>query len=250
MADHIESKMEEIADKISETFHRKSSSSSSSSDSDDDKRSHRHKAPLKAKVYRLFGREKPLHQVLGAGNSADILLWRNKRVSGGVLGGVTALWFLFEVIDYHLITLICHILILSLSILFLWSNASNFINNSPPNIPKVVIPDKCLLKAASCLTFEINRAADVVRTVATGKDLKTFLGAVAGLWFVSVLGNCFNFLTLVYVVFLLLYTVPVSYEKYEDKVDAYAEKAVIEMKKQYVILEKKVMANINKQKKN
>ncbi|GMJ06490.1 hypothetical protein HRI_004318300 [Hibiscus trionum] len=253
MAEHIESKMEEIADKISdkisETFHRKSSSSSSS-DSDDDKRSHGHKVPFKSKVYRLFGREKPLHQVLGAGKPADILLWRNKRVSGGVLGGVTAFWFLFEVLDYHLITLICHILILSLSVLFLWSNASNFINNSPPNIPEVVIPEKCLLKAASCLTTEINRAVDVVRTVATGKDLKTFLGAVAGLWVVSVLGSCFNFLTLVYVVFLLLYTVPVSYEKYEDKVDAYAEKAIIEIKKQYVILEKKVMANINKQKKN
>ncbi|KAE8736422.1 Reticulon-like protein B1 [Hibiscus syriacus] len=231
MAELIESKMEEIADKISEKIHRKSSSTSSSSDSDDDKRSHGHKLPFKSKVYRLFGREKPLHQVLGAGKPADILLWRNKRVSGAVLGGVTAFWFLFEVIDYHLITLVCHILILSLSVLFLWSNASHFINNSPPTIPEAVISEKCLLKAASCLLSEINRAA------------------VAGLWFVSVLGSCFNFLTLVYVVFLLLYTVPVLYEKYEDKVDAHAEKAMIEIKKQYVILEKKVMANINKGKK-
>ncbi|XP_039062001.1 reticulon-like protein B1 [Hibiscus syriacus] len=245
MAEHIESKMEEIAEKI----HRKSSSSSSSSGSDDDKSSHGHKVPFKSKVYRLFGREKPLRQVLGAGKSADILLWRNKRVSGSVLGGVSAFWFLFEVLDYHLITLICHILILSLSVLFLWSNVSNFINNSPPNIPEVVISEKSLLKAASCLTTEINRAMNVVRTIATGKHLKTFLGAIAGLWFVSVLGSCFNFLTLVYVVFLLLYTVPVLYEKYEDKVDAYAEKAMIEMKKQYVILETKVMANLNKEKK-
>ncbi|KAE8733895.1 Reticulon-like protein B3 [Hibiscus syriacus] len=252
MAEHVESKMEEIAekisDKVSEKIHRKSSSSSSSSDSDDDKRSHGHKVPFKSKVYRLFGREKPLHQILGAGKSADILLWRNKRVSGSVLGGVTAFWFLFEVLDYHLITLICHILILSLSVLFLWSNASNFVNNSPPTIPEVVIPEKSLIKAASCLTTEINRAMNVVRTIATGKHLKTFLGTIAGLWFISVLGSCFNFLILVYVVFLLSYTVPVLYEKYEDEVDAYAEKAMIEMKKQYVILEK-VMANLNKEKK-
>ncbi|KAK8657235.1 hypothetical protein V6N13_035486 [Hibiscus sabdariffa] len=250
MAEYIESKMEEIADKISDKIHRKSSSSSSSSDSDDDKRSHAHKLPFKSKVYRLFGREKPLHQVLGAGKSADIFLWRNKRSSASVLGGVTAFWFLFEVLDYHLITLACHILILSLSVLFLWSNASNFINNSPPAIPEVVIQEKCLLKAASCLTTEINRAAIVVRTIATGKDLKAFLGAVAGLWFVSILGSCFNFLTLVYVVFLLLFIVPVLYEKYEDKVDAHAEKAIMEIKKQYVILEKKIMANMNKEKKN
>ncbi|GMI99641.1 reticulon 2, VIRB2-interacting protein 2, Reticulan like protein B2 [Hibiscus trionum] len=249
MAEFIESKMEEIADKISEKIHGKSSSSSSS-DSDDDKRSHAHKLPFKSKVYRLFGREKPLHQVLGAGKPADILLWRNKRVSANVLGGVTVFWFLFEVLDYHLITLVCHILILSLSVLFLWSNASNFINNSPPSIPEVVIPEKRLLKAVSCLTTEINRVVIVVRTIATGKDLKAFLGAVAGLWFVSIIGSCFNFLTLVYVVFLLLFIVPVLYEKYEDKVDAHAEKAIIEIKKQYVILEKKIMANMKKEKKN
>ena len=60
--------------------------------------------------------------------AANVLLWRNKRISGSVLGSGTALWVLFEMLDYHLITLVCHILILSLAILFLWSNASNFIN--------------------------------------------------------------------------------------------------------------------------
>lgn len=62
MADHHEgeSLMEKIADKIH--AHGSSSSSSSSSDSDDEK-----KTPLKTKVYRLFGREKPVHKVLGGG---------------------------------------------------------------------------------------------------------------------------------------------------------------------------------------
>ncbi|KAH1075396.1 hypothetical protein J1N35_027724 [Gossypium stocksii] len=244
MADHKESKMEELAHKI----HRKISSPSSS-DSDDDKRSRACAVALKAKVYRLFGREKPLHQVLGAGKPADILLWRNKKLSAGVLGGVTSLWFLFEMLDYHLITMICHLMILALSVLFLWSNASNFINNSPPTIPEVVISEKCLLKAVSCFTFEINRTLDIVRTIATGKDLKTFLGAIAGLWFLSILGSCFNFLTMVYIVFILLYTVPVFYEKYEDKVDAFSEKMIIELKKQFAVLEKKVLSSMNKEKK-
>ena len=33
--------------------------------------------------------------------------------------------------------------------------------------------------------------------------------------------------------FVLLHTVPVLYEKYEDKVDPLAEKAMVEIKKQY-----------------
>jgi len=59
--------------------------------------------------------------------AADLFLWRNKRISGGVLAGATAIWLLFEVMDYHL-TLLCHCLILTLAILFLWSNATTFIN--------------------------------------------------------------------------------------------------------------------------
>ncbi|XVF53500.1 hypothetical protein PTKIN_Ptkin05aG0104100 [Pterospermum kingtungense] len=237
MAEHEETLMEKIAEKIHHD------DSSSSSDSDNDKPSHSHHL-LKSNVYRLFGREKPLHQVLGAGKPADILLWRNKKISGTVLGSATALWVLFEMLAYHLITLLCHIMILALSFLFLWSNASNFINRSPPNIPEVVIPEKCVLEVASALRIEINRALDVVRDIASGRDLKTFLRVIAGLWIISIVGNWCNFLTLFYIIFVLLHTVPVFYEKYEDKVDAYSEAAMIELKKQYAVFEEKVLSKI------
>ena len=59
--------------------------------------------------------------------AADVFLWRNKKVSAGVLGFATAIWVLFELAEYNLLTLVCHILILSLALLFLWSNAHTFI---------------------------------------------------------------------------------------------------------------------------
>lgn len=43
---------------------------------------------------------------------------------------------------------------------------------------------------------------------------------------------------------ILLFTVPVFYEKYDDKVDAFAEKAIAEMKKQYVVFDAKVLSKI------
>lgn len=46
--------------------------------------------------------------------------------------------------------------------------------------------------------------------------------------------------------FVLLHTVPVLYEKYEDHVDAFAEKAMIEMKKQYAVFDVKVLSKIPK----
>lgn len=46
--------------------------------------------------------------------------------------------------------------------------------------------------------------------------------------------------------FVLLHTVPVLYEKYEDKVDGFAEKAEAEFEKQYAVFNVKVLSKIPK----
>ncbi|KAL1296463.1 reticulon-like protein B1 isoform X1 [Arachis ipaensis] len=235
-----------------------SSSASSSSSSEDEKRPAlaRQAATVKAKakekaihykaeVNRLFGREQPVHKVLGAGKAADIFLWRNKRSSGMVLGAGTMLWFFFERMEYHLITFICHFLIVSLAALFLWSNASVFIHNrAPVQVPQVAIPEDCLIHIVKALRFEINRAFLLLREIGTGRDIKKFLTVVGILWLISLVGSCFNFLTLFYLCFLLLFTLPLVYEKNEDQIDALAEKAMIEIKKQYAVLDAKVLSQI------
>uniref|UniRef100_A0A0E0JNQ1 Reticulon-like protein n=1 Tax=Oryza punctata TaxID=4537 RepID=A0A0E0JNQ1_ORYPU len=245
MAEHKEE--QSMMEKLSEKLH--GDSSSSSSDSDDDKKgssSSSAAAAMKAKIYRLFGRERPVHAVLGGGKPADLVLWRNKKISGGVLAGATAIWLLFEIMEYHLLTLVCHCLILSLAVLFLWSNASTFIHKSPPNIPEVKIPEDLTVNIALSLRYEINRGLATLREIGHGRDLKKFLIVIAGLWILSVLGSSCNFLTLFYIVFVALYTVPVLYEKYEDKIDAFGEKAEIELKKYYALFEEKCLSKIPK----
>lgn len=46
--------------------------------------------------------------------------------------------------------------------------------------------------------------------------------------------------------FVLLHTVPVLYEKYDNQVDSFAEKATAEFKKQYVVFDAKVLSKIPK----
>lgn len=239
MSDHEDHKAESLMEKISDKIHGKDDSSSSS-DSDDDSKI----SEIKSKVFRLFGREKPVHKVFGGGKPADVLLWKDKKLSGGILGGVSLIWFLFEVLEYHLLTLVCHSLILTLAILFLWSNASAFINKSPPKIPQVVIPEKPVLEIVSSLRIELNQGFAALRDIASGKDLKKFLSVIAGLWLVSIISNCYSFLTLVYIMVVLLFSVPVAYDKYEDKIDPLAEKAWIEIKKQYAVFDAKVLCKI------
>nr|XP_043628050.1 reticulon-like protein B1 [Erigeron canadensis] len=199
---------------------------------------------MKSKIYRLFGREKPVHNVFGGGKPADVFLWRNKKISASVLGGATAVWVFFELLEYHLLTLLCYALILAFTVLFLWSNASKFINKSPPRIPQVRIPEDKFLHFAAGLRIELNQGLDTLRNIASGRDLKKFLAVVAGLWILSIVGSWCNFLTLFYITFVLLHTIPVLYEKYEDQIDAFAEKAMIEIKKQYAVFDAKVVSKI------
>ncbi|KAL1565533.1 Reticulon-like protein B2 [Salvia divinorum] len=245
MADHAgeheKHESESLIEKITEKFH---GSDSSSSDSDGDSDIKSAASAVKPKIYRLFGREKSIHKVLGGGKHADILLWRNKKVSAGVLGVATLIWVLFELLEYHLLALVCHILILGLAIVFLWSNASSFINKSRPKIPEVVIPEDIVRDVASAFRSEINFALATLREIASGKDVKSFLAVIAGLWVLSVLGSSLNFLTLFYIGFVLLHSVPLLYEKYEDQVDAFAEKAEAELKKQYAVFRSQVLSKI------
>lgn len=66
MAEH--SVVESLMDKITEKIH---GHDSSSSDSDDDKPSK--VDAVKSKIFRLFGREKPIHKVLGGGKRTILL---------------------------------------------------------------------------------------------------------------------------------------------------------------------------------
>ncbi|KAJ6820756.1 reticulon-like protein B4 [Iris pallida] len=235
---------ESLMEKIAEKIHRRDSSSSSDSDDDDKKSGPSAASAMKSKIRRLFGREQPVHKVLGGGKPADVFLWRNKKISAGVLGTATAIWVLFELLEYHLLTLLCHCLILSLAVLFLWSNAAAFVNRSPPHIPIVSIPEDLTVSIALSLRYEINRAFSVLKEIASGHELKKFLVVIAGLWLFSILGSCCNFLTLFYISFVLLHTVPVLYEKYEDKVDSFAEKVTAELKKHYAVVNEKYLSKI------
>ncbi|KAF5181427.1 Reticulon-like protein b5 [Thalictrum thalictroides] len=156
---------------------------------------------------RLFGRKKPVHTVLGGGKSADIILWRDKQIAPGILVGVTVIW-------------------------------------SPPKFPEIVLPEDLFVSIALSLKYEVNRAFTNFREVASGKDLMKFLKLIAIMWTLSVVGSWFNFLTLFYIVYVILHTVPVLYEKHEDHVDTLAEKAMVEINKHYAVLDEKVLQKV------
>ncbi|KDP45665.1 hypothetical protein JCGZ_17272 [Jatropha curcas] len=177
-------------------------------------------------------------------SDADVMLWRNKQASASVFSAATVIWLLFECVGYHLLTFICHSLILAFALLFLWSNLASFANMSPPEFPKITVPEELFVTILLGLRSELNMAITTLRNIASGKDLKKFLSVIGVLWIISIVGNWFSFLTLFYLVFVMLLTLPMLYEKHEDDVDTYAEKAWIEIKKQYAVLDEKFIQKL------
>ena len=86
---HREESGASVLDKISDKLHGRGGGSSS--DSDDERSSAT--AAVKAKIYRLFGREKPVHSVLGGGKRKPgpqgPLLLRSPLV------GLCLVWFIY-----------------------------------------------------------------------------------------------------------------------------------------------------------
>ncbi|XP_047966831.1 reticulon-like protein B5 [Salvia hispanica] len=194
----------------------------------------------------LFGREKPVHSALGGGTPADVILWRNKHMSAALLASFTVIWLLFEWIGYHLIPFICHFLILTLATLFLWSNLSFYVHKSPLNIPEIELPWDLCMTVALLLRDRCNQAISMLWEVASGKDLKRFLTTIFALWVISMVGSWFDFLTIIYIINVLILTMPPLYEKHEDQVDSYALKAKARLKRQYSKLDEKVLQKLPK----
>ncbi|KAG9158420.1 hypothetical protein Leryth_013169, partial [Lithospermum erythrorhizon] len=127
--------------------------------------------------------------------AADVFMWENKYVSAGVLGGGTFLWILFEFAEYHLVTFVCHILILALVVLFIWSNAAKLLKKSAPQIHDVNLNENLVVQLPCGLKNTLDCAIGLVVDVASGKNVKMFLPINFGLWVVSVIGNLCNFWT-------------------------------------------------------
>ncbi|KAF7833431.1 reticulon-like protein B8 [Senna tora] len=168
---------------------------------------------------RLFGRQKPVHHLLGGGKSADVLLWRNKKISASVLTSSTA---------------------------FLWSNASGFSKSVPSKVPRLVLPEDFFVNIATAVGAEVNQGLRFLQDVACGGNLKQFLIVVGSLWAAAMIGSWCNFLTVIYIGFVAAHTLPVLYERHEDQVDNFVYKVLDEMQNHYRKLDTGFLSRIPK----
>ncbi|CAL9092089.1 unnamed protein product [Musa acuminata var. zebrina] len=201
---------------------------------------------VSAQMDRLFGRQNSVHKILGGGKSADVLLWRNNKISSSVLTVATAIWILFEWLNYHFLTLLAFALVIGMLIQFVWSNASRVLNRSPPQVPRLVLPDDLFANVALSLGAQVNHFLRFIQDVSCGGNLKQFLMVVASLGATALIGSWCNFLTIIYIGFVCAHTLPVLYEKNVNQVDGFLYKLLGQMQSQYRKLDGSLLSKIPK----
>lgn len=177
-------------------------------------------------------RKKSVHHVLGGGKSADVLLWRNKKISSSVLGVATLVWVFFEWLDYHFLTILCFALALGMAVQFAWSIFSS-------SVPRVQLPEELFASAGAAAGAQVNRALGFLQDVACGRDLKRLVIVIAGFFAAAVVGSFCNLLTVIYIGFVCAHTLPVLYERYQDQVDEFLYNMLGLVQSQYSKLDSK-----------
>lgn len=168
---------------------------------------------------RLFNRQRTVYEIFGGGFVADVVLWRQRNITMGILLITLMVWLVFEQSGYTLLSLTSSVLLLLITILFVWSKAASLLNRPAPPLPDVYLREELVTEIGELARKNINALVIICRDVALGKDSRLFLRVAACLLLISIVGSLTDIVSLCYFSLLLLLTIPALYERYNDMID-------------------------------
>ncbi|KAJ4834754.1 hypothetical protein Tsubulata_012589 [Turnera subulata] len=171
--------------------------------------------------HRLFNRERSVHEIFGGGFVADVILWRQKNTTIGILIVALASWVVFEKSVNKL-------------------GSQNFLNcfyslgRPAPPLPKLHLSEEMANEVAIFMRNHVNALLSVSQDVALGKDTKLFFKVALNLLLLSVVGSLTDFVTLGYASLVIILTIPILYERFEDYIDTYVKILYTKVHRLYV----------------
>ncbi|KAL4606103.1 hypothetical protein ACB092_09G078700 [Castanea dentata] len=195
---------------------------------------------------RLFSRQRTVHEILGGGFVADVILWRRKNLTVGILLVTLAVWLVFERSGYTLLSLVSSVFLLLIAILFSWAKSAAILNRPAPPLPELHLSEEMVNEVATFIRLRVNTLLSVSQDIALGKDSRLFFKVAAYLWLISFVGGLTDFLTLGYTSLVVILTVPALYESFEDHIDKYVILAYKNLHQLYVKLNKEYVSRVQK----
>ncbi|KAM0953746.1 hypothetical protein DsansV1_C01g0003201 [Dioscorea sansibarensis] len=196
--------------------------------------------------YRLFDRERSIHQIVGGGKAADVILWKRWRVSFGIIVVATVAWLLFERSGLSFLTVVSDVFLILIVIRFAQANSAGFLDKQVQPLPELVLSEEMVNNAAASFRVKVNNMLLMAHDITLGKDFRLFFKVVVFLWLLSVIGGLFSFFTLAYIGTIMSVTLPALYNKYEERVDRYAGLVHQKFSKHYKVVDENVISRLPK----
>ncbi|XP_065622574.1 reticulon-like protein B16 isoform X2 [Quercus suber] len=193
-------------------------------------------------AYRLFGRQGTIHRFMGG--AADILLWKQRTASFGVIVVATVAWLLFERSGLSFLSICSDVLLILIILLFLRANYNVIRDRQLQTLPELVLSEEMVNNAAASFRVKINNVLHMAHDITLGKDFRLFFKVVVCMWLMSVIGSYFSFFTLAYIGTIISITVPALYSKYEEPVDRYCGIIHRQFSKHYKIVDDGVFSRL------
>ncbi|KAK6152504.1 hypothetical protein DH2020_015139 [Rehmannia glutinosa] len=196
---------------------------------------------------RLFNGQRSLHQILGGNFAvADVMLWRRKDLTLGILVVTLGAWVMFEISGYTLLSFGSSVFLLLFTILFLWAKSAAILNRPAPSLPHFHLSEKTANEVATFICNHVNAFLSVCEDIALGRDSRMFIKVAIGLLMISLIGSLTNFLTLGYISLVMVLTVPALYERYENHIDSYALMGYRKLQLLYVRCDQVCISKVHK----
>uniref|UniRef100_A0A7N0THF6 Reticulon-like protein n=1 Tax=Kalanchoe fedtschenkoi TaxID=63787 RepID=A0A7N0THF6_KALFE len=194
--------------------------------------------------YRVLDRRSSVHQIMGGGKAADVLLWRRQRVSFGLVIVSTVAWIVFEQSGISFLTVCSDVLLIIIVMSFLRANYASYRNSQLQVIPELVLSEEMVNSAAASLRVKINYVLLLAHDITLGKDFRLFFKVVVFLWLFSVLGSYVSFFTVSYVGTIISITVPALYSRFREPIDKCCGVLQRQFSKHYKVVDDNVMGRI------
>lgn len=175
----------------------------------------------------------------------DLLLWRDIPKSAGVLAIFTVVYFLLEISSTPLLTWISNLGVVAILGTAIWGAVGRAMNITGPSdhLPSLVrtgIDEAGARAIAEKARQHVNLALAKVGLLLGGTDLTMSIKALAVLWVVGWVGRIISPVGLLFLVIVLLFSLPKLYEMRKDDVDRVAGMAVQNAGKHYEVARAKV----------
>ncbi|KAL3837817.1 hypothetical protein ACJIZ3_022408 [Penstemon smallii] len=187
--------------------------------------------------YRSFARQATVHQMMGGGKAADVILWKRRRVSCGTIVVATIAWLLIERSGISFLSLCSDVLLILVVLLFLRANYAVFRKKQLQTLPELVLSEEMINNAAASFRVKVNYMLLMAHDITLGKDFRLFFKVVIVLWLFSVIGSLISFFTLAYIGVIISITIPALYDKFQDRVDRYVGIVQQKFSKHYKIVD-------------